>query len=94
MTTQLITIQLQGSAEDGGHLRLTDLIKQLEVHRLEELPIRNAIFLHGDLDQTYSDLYKKLKIPSHAVSHAGHACHLENPVDTARQIKILIDSFS
>lgn len=33
MTTQLITIQLQGSAEDGGHLRLTDLIKQLEVVR-------------------------------------------------------------
>lgn len=33
MTTERITIQLQGSAEDGGHLRLTDLIQQLEAVR-------------------------------------------------------------
>jgi hypothetical protein len=33
MTTQRITIQLQGSDDDGGHLRLTDLIQQLEAIR-------------------------------------------------------------
>jgi hypothetical protein len=33
MTTQRITIQLQGSDEDGGHVRLTDLIQQLEAVR-------------------------------------------------------------
>ncbi len=71
------------------------LIDQIEKHSLA-LPSpapRNTVFLHGALDATYRELYLKLRIPSHEIPQAGHACHLENPLATARQIKILIDSF-
>lgn len=71
------------------------LIAQFERHSLvKQSPFhRNTIFIHGEYDKTYKELYKKRKIPSHEIPKSGHACHLENPAATARQIKILIDSF-
>lgn len=69
------------------------LIDQLENHRLTDTPIKNAIFIYGQLDSAYADFYRKLNIPAHEIPRAGHACHLENPIDTAKQIKILIDRF-
>lgn len=71
------------------------LIKQIMEHSLTKQPTlrRNTIFIHGEYDTVYKDLYQKAKIFSHEVPKAGHACHVENPEGTAHQIKILIDSF-
>jgi 2-succinyl-6-hydroxy-2,4-cyclohexadiene-1-carboxylate synthase len=47
----------------------------------------NAIFLHGELDAKYAQLYQDLKIPSLQIPQAGHAAHLENPEGCAEMIK-------
>lgn len=68
------------------------LIEQLKSHSLacqKSLP-RNAIFLHGEYDDTYKKLYAG--IASHEIPHAGHACHLENPQATAEKIKLILSS--
>jgi 2-succinyl-6-hydroxy-2,4-cyclohexadiene-1-carboxylate synthase len=49
-----------------------------------------AIFLHGQLDQKYAQLYQTLKIPSLEIPNAGHAVHLENPQGCARLIRQLV----
>jgi 2-succinyl-6-hydroxy-2,4-cyclohexadiene-1-carboxylate synthase len=69
------------------------LIEQIERHSLVNQPAlhRNTIFIHGEYDKTYRDLYNRFKFPAHEIPRAGHACHLENPERTARQIKILMD---
>ncbi len=71
------------------------LISQIKNHSLTQQPSlhRNTIFIHGEYDTAYRDLYLRAKIHSHEILKAGHACHVENPEGTARQIKILIDSF-
>jgi 2-succinyl-6-hydroxy-2,4-cyclohexadiene-1-carboxylate synthase len=71
------------------------LINQMEKHSLIHQPTlhRNAIFIHGEYDTAYKELYNRAQITSHEIPKAGHACHLENPEGTARQIKILIESF-
>ena len=71
------------------------LIAQIESHSLTKQTslYRNTIFVHGQLDAAYKELYGKAKILSHEIPQAGHACHIENPEGTARQIKILTDCF-
>lgn len=71
------------------------LIEQIREHSLTKQPTlhRNTIFIHGEFDTSYKELYQKAKIASFEIPQAGHACHVENPEGTARQIKILIDSF-
>jgi 2-succinyl-6-hydroxy-2,4-cyclohexadiene-1-carboxylate synthase len=72
------------------------LIQQIERHSLVHQPSQysNTIFIHGEYDTTYRDLYEKFKIPSHEIPKAGHACHVENPEGVASQIKILITNFN
>jgi len=50
----------------------------------------NAIFLHGQLDHKYAQLYQTLKIPSLEIPNAGHAVHIENPQGCAEAIKRLL----
>ena len=71
------------------------LIQQIESHSLRNQPtlFKNTIFLHGEYDTVYKDLYKQHKIPSLEIPKSGHACHVENSVDTAYQIKNLIGIF-
>lgn len=72
------------------------LAQQIIDHSLTKQPTlhRNTIFIHGEYDTGYKELYNKAKIFSLEVPKAGHACHVENPEGTANQIKILIDSFN
>lgn len=53
----------------------------------------DGIFLHGQLDQKYAQLYHDLKIPSLEIPNAGHAVHLENPQECARAIRQLVGKF-
>jgi 2-succinyl-6-hydroxy-2,4-cyclohexadiene-1-carboxylate synthase len=68
------------------------LIEQLKNHSLvsHRPHHRNAIFLHGQYDDTYKKLYEG--IASHEIPDAGHACHLENPQATAEKIKLILNS--
>ena len=72
------------------------LIDQIQRHSLAQQPFmpQNAYFIHGAYDQAYKELYKKLNIPSYEIPKAGHACHIENPAEVARQIKILINKIN
>jgi 2-succinyl-6-hydroxy-2,4-cyclohexadiene-1-carboxylate synthase len=72
------------------------LINELENHSLvqQSVILRDVFFIHGEYDKSYRDLYERLEIPSIEIPKAGHACHLENAADVARQIKILIASFN
>ena len=45
----------------------------------QEFSLPKAIFLHGQFDTKFAQLYQSLKIPSLEISDAGHAAHLENP---------------
>jgi 2-succinyl-6-hydroxy-2,4-cyclohexadiene-1-carboxylate synthase len=47
-----------------------------------------AIFLHGELDKKYVQLYQNLKITSLEIPGTGHAAHLENPQDCAKAIRL------
>lgn len=47
----------------------------------------DAMFIHGQLDTKFAQLYKNLKINSLEVPHAGHAVHLEDPQGCAAAIK-------
>jgi 2-succinyl-6-hydroxy-2,4-cyclohexadiene-1-carboxylate synthase len=69
------------------------LIQQLKTHSLAHPSPnpKNAFFIHGALDKAYRDLYLERQISSQGVEGAGHACHLENPLETAQQIKKYID---
>ncbi len=79
--------------------------RQTLIHQLEKHPLGNGsldlfssscfipFFIHGALDETYSNLYQRSHISSYEIPRAGHACHLENPLDTALQIKALINCF-
>jgi 2-succinyl-6-hydroxy-2,4-cyclohexadiene-1-carboxylate synthase len=75
---------------------LATLMTQFEMHSLvhQSSSLQNTQFMHGEYDQKYKELYEKRGIYSHEVPKSGHACHLENPACTARQIKILIDSIN
>jgi 2-succinyl-6-hydroxy-2,4-cyclohexadiene-1-carboxylate synthase len=53
----------------------------------QEFNLPEAIFLHGELDQKFAQLYKDLNIPSLEISGAGHAAHLENPKGCAEAIR-------
>ncbi|MBP7074546.1 MAG: alpha/beta fold hydrolase [Rhabdochlamydiaceae bacterium] len=68
------------------------LLEQFKSHSLvsQKSHHRNAIFLHGQYDDTYKKLYAG--IASHEIPHAGHACHLENPQATAEKIKLILNS--
>lgn len=72
------------------------LIDQIQAHSLAQQPFmtQNAYFIHGAYDMAYKDLYKKLDIPSYEIPKAGHACHIENPSEVARQIKFLVDKIN
>ncbi len=59
----------------------------------QEFKHLEAIFLHGEFDQKYAQLYKNL--PSLEIPGAGHAAHLENPqgcADVIRQSLVLISA--
>lgn len=53
----------------------------------QEFTLPGAIFLHGQFDPKYAQLYKNLNIPSLEISDAGHAAHLENPQGCAEAIR-------
>jgi len=53
----------------------------------QEFARSDGIFLHGELDIKYVQLYRDLKIDSLAIPHAGHAAHLENPKGCALAIR-------
>jgi 2-succinyl-6-hydroxy-2,4-cyclohexadiene-1-carboxylate synthase len=53
----------------------------------QEFILPKAVFLHGQFDQKYAQLYKNLNISSLEISNAGHAAHLENPHECARAIR-------
>lgn len=53
----------------------------------QEFKLHEAIFMHGQFDQKYAQLYKHLNIPSLEISDAGHAAHLENPQGCAEAIR-------
>lgn len=53
----------------------------------QEFKRPEAIFLHGEFDQKYAQLYKNLNIPSLGIPRAGHAAHLENPQGCAEAIR-------
>ena len=68
------------------------LLEQLKSHSLvsqKSLP-RNAIFIHGQYDSTYKQLYAATT--SHEIPHAGHACLFENPQATAETIRLILNS--
>jgi len=69
------------------------LANQIQMHPLsnQESHLNNVAFLHGEYDQKYKNIYKKLIYPNYEIPKAGHACHLENPSATAYQIKTLIN---
>lgn len=49
-----------------------------------------GVFLHGQYDTKFIQLYDALGIESFEIPHAGHACHLENPQGTAHQITSIL----
>jgi 2-succinyl-6-hydroxy-2,4-cyclohexadiene-1-carboxylate synthase len=53
----------------------------------QEFTHSEAIFLHGQLDKKFVQLYQDLKIPSLEIPNAGHAAHLENPKGCAEAIR-------
>jgi 2-succinyl-6-hydroxy-2,4-cyclohexadiene-1-carboxylate synthase len=58
----------------------------------QEFSYPEGIFLHGQLDKKFAQLYRDLKIPSFEIPHAGHAAHLENPKECAKMIRqVLLD---
>lgn len=67
------------------------LINQLKNHPLKEHSLK-AHFIHGELDSAYKHLYETLGIKSYGIHGVGHACHLENPVQVARAIQVLLVS--
>lgn len=68
-------------------LKLADMLAQESLAHQEYTIPSNAIFMHGELDMKYAELYQDLKIPSLEIPHAGHAAHLENPQGCAGMIK-------
>ncbi len=58
----------------------------------QEFTLPEAIFLHGQLDKKFAQLYRDLKIPSFEISNAGHAAHLENPEGCAKMIRQVLQA--
>ncbi len=53
-------------------------------------PPKNALFLFGERDQKFANLYGGLTNAC-AIPQAGHAAHLENPVATAMHIRTYLE---
>lgn len=68
------------------------LAQESLAHQQYRIP-SDAVFLHGQLDVKYAQLYQDLKIPSQQISNAGHAAHLENPQGCAEVIREALNSW-
>ncbi len=53
----------------------------------------NGIFIHGELDIKFKNLYKNLGIPSLEIKNVGHVCHLEDPEECAKIIDRAVRHF-
>ena len=65
------------------------LIDQLEQYSLSRQPVcslKDTTFMHGALDEKYKALYRKLCLHSIEIQEAGHACHIEQPLQLAKAI--------
>jgi len=49
--------------------------------------LADALFLCGEKDLKYRDLYTQLSLTPKLIPRSGHACHLENPRATAGAIR-------
>lgn len=59
-------------------------------HQNKKTALKNFLFLFGEHDIKYRDLYRGLNAV--AISDGSHAVHLENPEECAQQIKMRIQS--
>jgi 2-succinyl-6-hydroxy-2,4-cyclohexadiene-1-carboxylate synthase len=58
-------------------------------HQIFHIP-KDAIFLHGEYDLKFKELYRSLHLPSIEIPQVGHAAHLEHPRACAEAITLAI----
>jgi 2-succinyl-6-hydroxy-2,4-cyclohexadiene-1-carboxylate synthase len=78
---EALSRRLKQDPEVLAHMLIQESLAHQEFKRPE------AIFLHGEFDQKYAQLYKNLNIPSLEIPGAGHAAHLENFQGCAEAIR-------
>lgn len=79
---------------DQNGKRLAEILSlESLAHQNFTLP-SNALFLHGEYDVKYRDLYRFLNLSSLEIPHVGHAAHLEDPQACAAAITLAVSQLA